>query len=360
MSSKQQDSRIGTKMKISKALDKKRKTVKGGPRRPLTAYNLFFQIGRQRLVNGDSVDDISVEDINKMTIHQQARHKLRTTHQRTHGKIGFQELAKTLGKKWKSLDPICKRRLDELATTEKKRYAAEMEIWKKSQEAQSTQKAKHTNIDRPPDVKLQAKNMSVKSSKPTSSATKKMPHFSLMQHPLDSPAGHHDQQRNGMSSADGYHRTVPPHMEPHPAFHPSNMQNDHFQQYNSHLASSYHAPTTVWQGSVANMHTTPPFGVVSGEPFNTISPRKVSLSSCHPMERSLSYDDIEPVHIKEWTHPPRNVYEDYHRYPAARHLEQHAHLSYEETNTVHSLTNIDMDFLSVHCEDGDDISVLGM
>lgn len=353
-------------MKTSNALDNKRKAVKGGPRRPLTAYNLFFQIGRQRLVNGDSVDDISVKDIDNMTIHQQARHKLRTTHQRTHGKIGFQELAKTLGKKWKSLNPVCKRRLDELALIEKKRYAAEMEIWKQSQEVPPPKKTKPDNLVQQPSLNLRAKNISMPSKKPSPSSSKKMPHFSLMQHSLDNPMSRRD-HRNDMSSMEGFQRYAQPHqMERVPPFHSSNMQNEPFQQYNHQFTNSYQGQPydgspNMWQGAVNNMQTPPPFCAGSCEPFPTISPRKISLSSCQPMERSASYDGIEPVQIKEWaTHPPHHVYEDYHRYPVAHHNEHRAHLSCEETNTVHSLTNIDMDFMSVHCEDNDDISVLGM
>jgi hypothetical protein len=350
-------------MKEAKTLDKKRKTVKGGPRRPLTAYNLFFQIGRKRLVNGESVDDISVEDIDNMTIYQQARHKLRTTHQRTHGKIGFQELAKTLGEKWRTLDPLCKRRLDELAVLEKKRYATEMAVWKKNQEALSSKKSKNTTLVRPSAMNLRAKNISAQSSKKIISQTQTILRYAVVKSPFDNTAGYHDQGSDIAPTA-GFHRYGPPPTETVALFHPSSVQNEHFHQYSPPYTESYHnhsydAPTGVWQG--ATVHNQP-YSMAPCEPFHPISPRKVSLSSCQPMERAASYDGTEPVQITEWTQPPpHSVYDDYlHRYSVARPIEQHAHLSCEEANMVHSLSNIDMDFLSVHCEDNDDISVLGM
>ncbi|GAX09320.1 hypothetical protein FisN_6Lh310 [Fistulifera solaris] len=352
-------------MKVVTTLEKKRKTVKDGPRRPLTAYNLFFQIGRQRLVNGESVEDISVTDIDNMTIHQQARHKLRTTHQRTHGKIGFQELAKTLGKKWRALDPLCKRRLDELAIQEKKRYATEMAVWKKNQEALFSVKAKNATLVRPSVMKLRTKNSTAQSRKiisqpqPISSA--------IVKHPFDNSTGYHD-QGNDIAHSEGFHRYVPPRTEVQAGFHPSNLQNEHFHQYPPYTESyhnhPYDAPTSVWHGATGTMQTTSePYCMAPCEPFHPLSPRKVSLSSCQPMECAASYDGIEPVQIKEWTQPlpPHNVYEDYHHpYQVARPIDQHTHLSCEETNVFHSLRNIDMDFLSVHCEDNNDISVLGM
>ncbi|GAX22063.1 hypothetical protein FisN_6Hh310 [Fistulifera solaris] len=353
-------------MKVAKTLEKKRKTVKDGPRRPLTAYNLFFQIGRQRLVNGESVDDISVTDIDNMTIHQQARHKLRTTHQRTHGKIGFQELAKTLGEKWRALDPLCKRRLDELAVQEKKRYATEMAAWKKNREASSSKNAKNTTLVRPSSMNLRARNISAQSSKKKIPQTQPMPRYAIAKHPVDHTPGYHD-EGNDVANPEGFHRYVPPPTEIQAGFHPSSLQNEHFQQYTAYIESyhnhPYDAPTGVWQGATGTTQTSSqPYCTVPCETFHPLSPRKVSLSSCQTMERAASYDGIEPVQIKEWTQPPpHNAYEDYlHRYPVARPIEQHAHLSCEETNMVHSLTNIDMDFLSVHCEDNDDISVLGM
>lgn len=351
-------------MKTAKSVAKKRQTVKGGPRRPLTAYNLFFQIGRQRLVNGESVDDISVKDIDNITIHHEARHKLRTTHQRTHGKIGFQELAKTLGRKWKSLDSLCKRRLEELATLEKKRYAAEMAVWKKNQDtslaSSSTKNPSHDVRVSPPELNLRAKKVPVETFKQVSTPKRKESLFSLMQQAQDIPASLHS-QKNTLSTTQGFKRHAPPQMETPTAFQPPIPQNDHFQQYNSPFTSSYqnqpfHA-SNMWNGTVNDMQTTQPFCIGSCEQLQTMSPRKVSLCSCQSMEQAVSYNAHVPVQMKQWNHPQHNMYQDY---PYVRHIEPQAPVSCEETNTVHSLTNIDLDFLSVHCEDSDDISILGM
>ena len=54
-------------------------------------------------------------------------------HRKTHGKIGFAEMARVIGSKWKTLDETAKKEYEDEAEREKKRYEVELEAWKESQ-----------------------------------------------------------------------------------------------------------------------------------------------------------------------------------------------------------------------------------
>uniref|UniRef100_A0A7S2YGL6 HMG box domain-containing protein n=1 Tax=Entomoneis paludosa TaxID=265537 RepID=A0A7S2YGL6_9STRA len=84
------------------------------PRRPLSAYNLFFKFERQQLLNERPV-------------------RAEGAPRRSHGKMGFANMAKTIAAKWNNIDPESKRHFTVLARQEKLRYKKALAEWKKSQ-----------------------------------------------------------------------------------------------------------------------------------------------------------------------------------------------------------------------------------
>jgi HMG (high mobility group) box len=84
------------------------------PKRPLSAYNLFFRSQRQQLLGSDA---------SSYPITDQAKRK----HRKTHGKIGFEEMAKNVGQKWKDLDEETKSSFEREAAIEKDKYNRAME-----------------------------------------------------------------------------------------------------------------------------------------------------------------------------------------------------------------------------------------
>lgn len=95
--------------------DKKRQR----PKRPLSAYNLFFQAQRKELLE---------------TLPVRAEGKPR----RSHGKIGFRDMAKLIGGKWKQIDAVTKAKFEAAAAQDKLRHEREMAAFKQQKKRGGT------------------------------------------------------------------------------------------------------------------------------------------------------------------------------------------------------------------------------
>lgn len=87
------------------------------PRRPLSSYNLFFKHERAQIL---AVTPSKYEDDGKP--------------RRSHGKIGFASLARSIASKWNNIDPEERKPFDEIAAEDKARYTREMKVWKAEQD----------------------------------------------------------------------------------------------------------------------------------------------------------------------------------------------------------------------------------
>eukprot|EP00978_Attheya_sp_CCMP212_P030158 scaffold109937_cov69-Attheya_sp.AAC.3 len=109
------------------------------PRRPLSAYNFFFAEERHRLLNGMSSTASSSDDgsclhnrnaileirKNLLNRHSMWVPQAKRKHCKTHGKIGFQDLAKQISTKWRNLSPDQMKEYTTLAGIAKKQYMAD-------------------------------------------------------------------------------------------------------------------------------------------------------------------------------------------------------------------------------------------
>lgn len=105
----------------------------GKPKRPLSAYNLFFQHERDSILRSVDSPYGFNHDANHCTLGTdpsvRRTNKSKKIRPPPHGKIGFAELAKIIGGRWKSLTSDERSRFNVLAEKEKERYNKDLIKW---------------------------------------------------------------------------------------------------------------------------------------------------------------------------------------------------------------------------------------
>lgn len=92
------------------------------PKRPLSAYNIFFRVERQRILGEGLSKEYEITD--------QSKRK----HRKTHGKVGFAEMAQKISTKWKSMPSSERQPFEQEAHIEKQRYNHEVKQWRKDRD----------------------------------------------------------------------------------------------------------------------------------------------------------------------------------------------------------------------------------
>jgi len=100
--------------------------TKNKPKRPLSAYNIFFKEERKKLIEEVQGKLSSQEEFAESSLDDTETVKRRKKH---HG-IGFEEMAKEIGKRWKKIDADRRAVYGKKAEDDKKRYKAELEVHK--------------------------------------------------------------------------------------------------------------------------------------------------------------------------------------------------------------------------------------
>lgn len=121
-----------------------RKKPKDRPKRPLSAYNLFFKAERARILEGIPEDKDKKDEDAKEGEEGKKEEPEATKEEgeeeggkegkpkkkkRPHGKIGFESLAKVIGQRWQDLAPDQVEHYKKLAEVDMKRYKQEMEVY---------------------------------------------------------------------------------------------------------------------------------------------------------------------------------------------------------------------------------------
>jgi len=160
----------------------RKKKCKDKPKRPLSAYNLFFRAERTRILeslsnekleNTKEVDTSSKDNVSDETVKADVKQaqegdtnltsnedistsstKLDKKKKTPHGKIGFENLAKTIGQRWSKLIKSELEFYRKLADQDMKRYKDEMEIYIVKQQVEATKA-----VDKAEKVRLRDKGI---------------------------------------------------------------------------------------------------------------------------------------------------------------------------------------------------------
>jgi hypothetical protein len=128
------------------------KKPKNKPKRPLSAYNIFFRDERANILAGipdkdeddneDNEDDENNEDGDGLD-ETKKKSSGKKRKRPPHGKIGFESLAKIVGQRWKELKPDELAKYKKLADVDMVRYRAEMESYVAKQREGLEQSREH-------------------------------------------------------------------------------------------------------------------------------------------------------------------------------------------------------------------------
>jgi HMG (high mobility group) box len=99
---------------------KMRKKPKDQPKRPLSAYNIFFKEERQRILDEIPEQSADAADEGKPPVKRRKRKR------NPHGKIGFESLAKVIGQRWQGLTSDKLAYYKHQSEADKERYRKEM------------------------------------------------------------------------------------------------------------------------------------------------------------------------------------------------------------------------------------------
>jgi hypothetical protein len=107
------------------------KKPKDMPKRPLSAYNIFFKEQREKMMNAAGAISATTEGTSQWS---------RRRSNKSIG-IGFANLARTIAADWNDLDPEAKAPYEGRAAPEKERYKKEMLVWRAKQKEEKERAA---------------------------------------------------------------------------------------------------------------------------------------------------------------------------------------------------------------------------
>ena len=106
------------------------------PKRPLSAYNIFFKHTRSRIVEGLS-EECSIEEQIQSIESIVAKSTETRRHRKIHGQISFGDLARRIADNWKTISKDRRLLFDHYASLDMKRYRRDVAIWKTKKEQEA-------------------------------------------------------------------------------------------------------------------------------------------------------------------------------------------------------------------------------
>jgi hypothetical protein len=123
------------------------------PKRGFSAYNLFFQLERERLIAGQPERLYTPQDVQRVAVESHERSLVKRRHRKSHGKIGFTELARTIAINWKKRSCADKVVFEEYAAIEKDLYRKRLDVWlrNRSHESRRTTSKSSSVVNKSPE-----------------------------------------------------------------------------------------------------------------------------------------------------------------------------------------------------------------
>ncbi|KAL3939144.1 MAG: hypothetical protein SGARI_001476 [Bacillariaceae sp.] len=118
---------------LSKKARKKQQDA-AKPKRPLSAYNIFFREERQRILDAlpQEILKQDAKDESMRTSSGSRRRKQLSAKEILHRKVDFHRLAKMVGRRWRELGPSEMEQYKSIANQDLQRYKKEMHAYKAS------------------------------------------------------------------------------------------------------------------------------------------------------------------------------------------------------------------------------------
>lgn len=129
-------------------VSRRKKKPKGMPKRPLSAYNFFFQKERVNVLAeaaGENASDVDAlmafmpEFPEEDSGHNSSSHN--NNIQSSNAPVSFENLGKTIGRRWQSLSQIERKRYELLAQEDAVRYKGEMDAFHEAKRARNERQA---------------------------------------------------------------------------------------------------------------------------------------------------------------------------------------------------------------------------